>query len=121
MIIRETCEAIWDSLCEQYCRPPQDKEHWKQTAKGFEEIWNLPHCVGAIDVNHIAFKSPINSGSLYFNHKGVYSIAYMRYALAICDARYVFTLKDIGSYGSNNDSGVFGAIQRWGGDFLKIV
>ena len=27
--------------------------------------------------------------------------------MAICDTRYVFTLIDIGSYGSNNDSGVF--------------
>ena len=27
--------------------------------------------------------------------------------MAICDARYVFTLVDIGSYGSNNDSTAF--------------
>ena len=27
--------------------------------------------------------------------------------MAICDARYVFRLVDIGSYRSNNDSGVF--------------
>ena len=26
---------------------------------------------------------------------------------AICDARYIFSLVDIGSFGSNNDSGVF--------------
>ena len=38
IIIRETCEAIWDSLSEQYCRPPQNKEHWKQIGKDFEEI-----------------------------------------------------------------------------------
>ena len=31
----------------------------------------------------------------------------MRCPLAICDARYVFALVDIGSYGSNNESGVF--------------
>ena len=27
--------------------------------------------------------------------------------MAICDARYVFILVDVGSYGSNNDSGIF--------------
>ena len=27
--------------------------------------------------------------------------------MAICDARYIFSLVDIGSFGSNNDSGVF--------------
>ena len=27
--------------------------------------------------------------------------------MAICDARYVFTLADVGSYGSNNESGIF--------------
>ena len=27
--------------------------------------------------------------------------------MVICDARYIFTLVDIGSFGSNNNSGVF--------------
>ena len=27
--------------------------------------------------------------------------------MAICDARYIFFLGDIGSFGSDNDSGVF--------------
>ena len=28
--------------------------------------------------------------------------------LAVCDARYCFTLFDVGEYGSNNDSGILG-------------
>lgn len=102
-IVRETCEAIWNCLSEHYCRAPKKKEHWKKISKDFEDIWNLPHCIGAIDGKHIAIKSPLNSGSLYFNYKGYFSLVLM----AICDAHYVFTLIDSGSYGSNNDSGIF--------------
>ena len=57
----------------------------------------------AIDWKHIRIKAPINNGSLFYNYKGYFSMILM----AICDARYVFTLVDIGSYGSNNDSGIF--------------
>ena len=43
-----------------------------------------------------------NSGSLYYNYKSFFSLVF----LAICDAKYTFTLIDIGSYGSNNDCGI---------------
>ena len=102
-IITETCLAIWNGLKEQYLRPPKTADDWKRIAKDFNEIWNLPHCVGAIDGKHVAIKSPLNSESLYYNYKGYFSTVLM----AIYDARYVFTLVDIGNYGSNNDSGVF--------------
>lgn len=67
------------------------------------DIWNFPHTLGAIDGKHIAMKSPLNSGSLYYNYKGFFSIV----LLAVCNARYSFTLVDIGNYGSMNDSGIF--------------
>lgn len=103
MIVNETCVAIWDCLHEQYMRPPRTKNDWKSIAQDFYDIWNLPHCVGAIDGKHVRIKAPINSGSLYYNYKGFFSLVLM----AICDARYVFSFVDIGDYGSNNDSGIF--------------
>ena len=102
-IINETCKAIWDYMSEQYVRPPRTSDDWKRIAKDFENIWNLPHCIGAIDGKHVSIKSPLNSGSLYYNYKGFFSMILM----AICDARYIFSFVDIGSFGSNNDGGVF--------------
>ena len=48
-------------------------------------------------------KCPTKSESLYYNYKGWFSII----LLAVCDECYSFTLVDIGSYDSSNDSGVF--------------
>lgn len=103
IIIRETCYAIWTALHSEYLTVPSTQQDWKKIAADFERLWNLPHCIGAIDGKHVAMKCPLKSGSLYYNYKGWFSII----LLAVCDARYSFTLVDIGSYGSSNDSGVF--------------
>ena len=42
------------------------------------------------------------AGTLYHNYKGTFSFV----LLAVCHAKYNFTLLDVGQYGSNNDSGV---------------
>ena len=101
-IVSETCEAISDSLKDLYLKPPTCPEEWKTISKEFEEVWNFPHVLGAIDGKHIRLKCPNLSGTLFHNYKGFFSIV----LLAVCDADYCFTLYHIGSYGSNNDSGV---------------
>ena len=55
-----------------------------------------------MDGKHICSEYPKLSGSLYHNYKGVYSMV----LLTVCDVDNSFTMYDIGSYGSNNDSGV---------------
>ena len=62
----------------------------------------MVHCIGAIDGKHVAIECPKNSGSLYYNYKGFFSIVLM----AVCDARYCFTLVNVGDFESNNDSGI---------------
>ena len=101
-VISETCAAIYSCLKDEYLRPPNSKEDWVNIAAGFETTWNYPHCIGSLDGKHIPIECPRMSGTLYYNYKGFYSIV----LLAICDARYCFTLFDLGQYGSNNDSGV---------------
>ena len=51
------------TLKDKYIRSPQKLEAWKAIAEDFQEISNLPHCIGAIGGKHVAIKSLHNSGS----------------------------------------------------------
>ena len=100
-IIKETCTAIWHCLNHEYLQLPQSSNQWKRIADDFEELWGFPHCLSAGDGRHVVIDCPRKSGSTYYNYKVTFSIL----LLAYCDAKCLFTLVDIGQYGSQNDSG----------------
>ena len=81
--------------------PVPKEDGWKQIANKFDENATFPNCIGANDVKHITIIKPIHSGSLYFNYKNYFSIV----LLALCDAEYMFTYVDIGSYGKDWEEG----------------
>ena len=61
-ILRETLEAIWTALQEDYMKHPSTIQDWIDIAGEFDEEWNFPNCVGAIDGKHIMMDCPKNSG-----------------------------------------------------------
>ena len=101
-IISETCSAIWTALKSHYMTSPQPRKDWENIAREFEEKWNFPNCLGALDGKHVCIECPKNVGSAYYNYKNFHSMV----LLAICDAKYCFTLVDIGSLGRDNDAAI---------------
>ena len=73
-IVSETCEAIYEALKDPYLRLPSSSEDWKSISERFEDIWNFPHVVGAVDGKHIRIECPKLSGTLYHNYKGFFSM-----------------------------------------------
>lgn len=100
-IVKETCEALWDTLQAEYMKIPSE-EDWINIADKFARKTNFPNCIGAIDGKHIRIVKPEFSGSSYFNYKHYFSLVLM----AVADADYCFTYINVGSYGSLNDSNI---------------
>ena len=103
-IIRETCQVLWCVLTKKgYMAVPKTTNDWRIISSEFERKWNFNHCLGAIDGKHIIIQAPARSGSLYYNYKKCHSIV----LLAVCNARYEFTLVDVGDAGRQSDSGIY--------------
>ncbi|XP_066590600.1 uncharacterized protein [Prorops nasuta] len=101
-IVKATCRTIVDILMEEVMPQPSE-EIWRNIARDFENLWNFPNCIGAIDGKHVVIEAPANTGSIYFNYKHTFSIV----LLALVDVRYKFIFVDVGSYGRNSDGGIF--------------
>ncbi|XP_040075461.2 uncharacterized protein LOC115327576 [Ixodes scapularis] len=52
-IVRDVCVAIYEVLAPDYIKVPSTPGEWEQVARGFEEIWQFPHCLGALDGKHV--------------------------------------------------------------------
>ena len=111
-IVLEGTHAIRQALKDGYCSTPSDPKAWRAVAKDFQTMWNLPHCLGAVDGKHMVIQAPANSGSTffkycfyYFKYKGTFSINLM----AMSDTNYCFLSVDVGESGHHSDGGVFSA------------
>jgi hypothetical protein len=101
--ILETTHAIWIALSNTYLKCPTSVVEFARLAKEFENEWNFPNRLGALDGKHVVIECPKGSGSAYFNYKKFFSIV----IIAMCDTKYTFTMVDIGGYGRDNDAAIF--------------
>ena len=102
-IVNEVCQAIIKNLGPVYLKVPSTNEEWLEIASKFEERWNYPNCIGAIDGKHIVMQPPPNAGSHYYNYKHTHSIVLM----AVAGPDYECIYADVGTNGRVSDGGVW--------------
>lgn len=81
--------AVYSVYGDEELKTPKSPDEWKL---GFEDRWNPPHCVGAIDGKHIRLLSPSFGGTYYYIYIQYFSII----LLAIVDSAYKFLYVDVG-------------------------
>ncbi|XP_035918329.1 uncharacterized protein LOC118516979 [Anopheles stephensi] len=101
-IVKETCICLTKTL-RSYVKLPSTKEQWLEVSKMFEQRWNFPHAIAAIDGKHFHTRAPAHSGSDYYNYKNFYSIV----LLVMVHADYYFMFADAGGKGGISNGGIF--------------
>ncbi|XP_055910884.1 uncharacterized protein LOC129945249 [Eupeodes corollae] len=101
--IPHVLDAIYKVLVDEYLQAPKTQEARNAIANDFNEIWQFPNCIGAVDGKHVVMVAPPNSGSIFYNYKGTHSIILM----GIADANYKLIYIDVGRNGRFSDGGVF--------------
>ena len=103
IIVQEVCQAIVEEYKDEAVNCPTTPAEWAPIADQFERRWNVPHACGALDGKHVACRKPVNSGSIYHNYKGFYSIVLM----GLVDADYKFLWIDVGGHGHMSDAQIY--------------
>nr|CAI5828899.1 unnamed protein product [Callosobruchus analis] len=81
---------------------PKSEAEWIQIGSDFNERWQFPNCLGAVDGKHIRIRPPSGSGAYYYNYKQFHSIVLM----GIANSNYAFIMFDVGTNGRVSDGGV---------------
>lgn len=85
-IIPEVLDAIYKVLVDEYLsvcfsihsffprfdlivQTPRFPDAWKAVVKKFNELWQIPNCIGAVDGKHVVMVAPPHGGSIFYNYR----------------------------------------------------
>ena len=88
-VTHEVCLAITEHL--HYFITFPEGQKLNEVVEGFENDWNFPQCVGAIDGSHIEIIAPKDNPRDYFNRKGYHSLILQAVVDHKCRYVYHFT------------------------------
>lgn len=102
-ILHEFCSAIVELYFKSLIRFPSTLREIEATISGFQDEFQYPMCLGALDGTHIPIKPPRGLETDYFNYKKYHSVV----MLATVNADLLFTYVNIGAPGRCNDASIY--------------
>ena len=98
IICPQACIAIYQSLKYDYmiiCECRQHQKNGKSYRTRLFAHGNIPNSIGVMDSKHIAMFNPKDSGSIFYNYKGFYSVV----LLGLVNHCYQYIYANVGCQG----------------------